>query len=229
MIYALTALLLLSASLSYSQTTCLEKMASEVGLEVSLPESAVPSDNQDPVYPYALNEKNTPTQAMIDKEKRVPGELFFNSFFGCMTSILRCHNKTYGDYVVMVYVSSAKGWDSERKGRTPSRRNIDFYRINRDFNHGDLNGPTAGEVDDLLEMIQEYPLKTARRFFNASAMLTYPVKLQHNSFEGKYCVGNAVVAGRKGREVYLYFLMTENNYKHFDTFLKDFKGAFRFK
>ena len=83
-------------------------------------------------------------------------------------------------------------------------QNLSFGRI-KDFRYGHPLKVTLQEAEELNSMINHYPDSTAKNF-NANAMVSYPLNLRGNVYNGCYSRCRAVVIGRNGFEFYLYFL-----------------------
>lgn len=67
----------------------------------------------------------------------------------------------------------------------------------------------------------------SQKYFNAPTMVSLPLCLNANVFEGKYTRCKAMLAGEDEQAIGLLFMMTEDNYTRFEEFLCDIKGVFR--
>lgn len=77
-------------------------------------------------------------------------------------------------------------------------------------------------------MMTIYPQDTARSFFNADYMMTYPYNMKGKACQGVYSRTRVVVIERNGLDVFFYFTMTDVGIKDFDKYLMDLKGVFGF-
>lgn len=65
--------------------------------------------------------------------------------------------------------------------------------------------------------------------FNSDFLAWTPLDLREKVYEGKYTNARYVVTGRHGDDILLLFFMTDDGAEHFDKYLEDMKGMFRFK
>lgn len=85
------------------------------------------------------------------------------------------------------------------------------------------------EEDNLVSMMTFLSSSKARRMFNSDFLAWIPLDLREKVYEGKYTNARYVVTGRHGDDILLLFFMTDDGAEHFDKYLEDMKGMFRFK
>ena len=91
-----------------------------------------------------------------------------------------------------------------------------------------IENVSAKHAEDLKIMMTFYPQDTARSFFNADYMMTYPYNMKGKACQGVYSRTRVVVIERNGLDVFFYFTMTDVGIKDFDKYLMDLKGVLGF-
>ncbi len=213
-------------------TSALKKGTEQLGISVNLPTFLEASKNSNLIYPAEITEKNPlPTIAQQFGGEPASGNTYFNVLFGKVNSILTYKEK---DCEVIVYMPPGRGGNSYGKIIQDSTKlhtlnNISFGRIKSNFKYG-INRIDASELeaDELYSMLTHYPYDRAKKMFNANAMLSFPLNLRGNIYDGKYTRGRAVVVGKDRHEIYLYFMMTDKSSLDFENFLNDFDKVFWF-
>lgn len=222
-------LLLLFCQMAPAQTY-LEKLAEWNGVEINLPEGVTASQNAEPFFLYPVTESNPyPTMAQSYNFERCRGKVFFNAFFSMVSSVLECKSN---DYIVIPVLLEHR----RISGQSPEAHDSDEDELISNCSGGmdfgsNVKFPEKYEIDQLKRMVKIYSGKTAKKYSNATGMVSFPLSLQHNVLYDKYTHCKVVMVRNKKTDTTfsLIFLMTDENYTRFDEFLKDFKGAFRFK
>lgn len=224
------------SSFGFSQTY-LEKNINLGGVTYSLPNGFTISRNEESIYPVEISEKNT-LPSLSDNYGVVLAkpETYVNSLFGKVAAIFESKKE---DYCIFVQFSNyTKG--VEKKGVVVRNKefseeekyyleHLPFDGIKRDFRYGRFfQGANEKEAYELLQMLKLLPKEEAKKMFNADIMFSYPVDLHGNNYKEKYTRAKAFVIQGKRSVIYLYFLMTNDNYWKADTFLKDFEKVFWF-
>jgi hypothetical protein len=225
-------LLFLSAVVVYGQTS-LEKAMKRINVSINMPSYFNASQNKDHIYVTEITEEDSiPTIAQLYRFQPAYGSTAFKVFFGMINAIIRHENE---EYIIFVYALPGKGDEPHGDIRTYDTKIytlnevLPFSRIKSDFNYGaKMRSATPPEVYDLDLMLMHYPKEQAGELFNADAMVMYPINLYGNVYEDKYTVCRAVVAEKDGLSFFLYFMLTNDNYKNFDSCLKDIAKVFWF-
>ncbi|MDR1097570.1 MAG: hypothetical protein LBL57_05510 [Tannerella sp.] len=213
--------------------TSLEKGMKRISVGINMPSCFHASQNEDHIYVTEITEKDSiPTLAQAYKVQPAYGPAAFKAFFGLVNAIIRHENEAY---VIFVCALPGRGDDPHGDIKTDDTKiytlneALPFGRIKFDFNYGaKMRSVSEQEVYDLDLMLTHYPRERARELFNADAMVMYPVNLQGNVYEDKYTVCRAVVAEKSGLSFFLYFMLTKDSYKNFDSCLKDIAKVFWF-
>ena len=104
-----------------------------------------------------------------------------------------------------------------------------YNRVKHDFDYGrPYSSASEQDIEDLKIMMTFYPQDTARSFFNADYMMTYPYNMKGKACQGVYSRTRVVVIERNGLDVFFYFTMTDVGIKDFDKYLMDLKGVLGF-
>lgn len=210
--------------------TYLEKLAEWNGVEINLPEGVTASQNEEPFFLYPITESNPyPTLSQYYKFERSAGEMFFNASFSGVTSVIEHTEKGY--LVIATMPQHKPGHSEKASGKEQVIKEL-LKGCCVELGLGNASGKIEPyELDQVKKMVKIYPRRTARKYFNAGGMVSLPMSLQHNVLYGKYTHGVVVsmLNSTIDSSFSLIFLMTDDNYTRFDEFLKDFKGAFRFK
>lgn len=216
-----------------SAQSFLNQSAALLGITVNIPQQYQSSENENHIYPAKITEENpVPELAQQYMQKPAKGDVFFNVFFGTVNSILKHHNN---ECVVLVYIPPATGGNSYGKMATDSTmlrifKQIDFRHIRKDFNYeSPFHAPSELVAMELYSMLTNYPALKAEKMFNAGAMVSYPLNFKTNVYQEKFTRGRAVVIGKDWREVYLYFMLTDESVLDFDKYLEEFNRAFVFQ
>ena len=148
---------------------------------------------------------------------------------GTVHSILKNHD---GQCNIFVYLSGANGLRyggiiRKNKSLFKNVSSLTYNRIKTDFKYG-YPGATEQDIEDLKMMMTFYPQDTARSFFNADYMMTYPYNMKGKACQGVYSRTRVVVIERNGLDVFFYFTMTDVGIKDFDKYLMDLKGVLGF-
>ena len=106
----------------------------------------------------------------------------------------------------------------------------DIIKYNKkSFDYGrPYSSASEQDIEDLKIMMTFYPQDTARSFFNADYMMTYPYNMKGKACQGVYSRTRVVVIERNGLDVFFYFTMTDVGIKDFDKYLMDLKGVLGF-
>lgn len=104
-----------------------------------------------------------------------------------------------------------------------------YNRVKHDFDYGrPYSSASEQDIEDLKIMMTFYPQDTARSFFNADYMMTYPYNMKGKACQGVYSRTRVVVIERNGLDFFFYFTMTDVGIKDFDKYLMDLKGVLGF-
>ena len=207
-------------TLNVQGQTALEKAVKEINVSINMP-------------PYLQASKNKKIISSIIPrlKQKTRNDKGVNEAFGKIYSILE---HTNGEYMVFVYVSPDGNTGKYGEIITDSTElytlaNLQLDRIKKDFRYGLPDADASEwEAHELYSMLTHYPREQAQEMFNANAMVMYPLNLRGVTYKDKYTRSRAVVIAKDGREIYLYFLMTDGNIKNFDTYLKDLNKVFWF-
>ena len=86
------------------------------------------------------------------------------------------------------------------------------------------------EKAELERNLHYYPQDSTRMIFNADYMFRYnPVYMKGNKHGDNFMHTIAVVTGRKGLDIFAYFVLTDESVKYFDKYLSDFRHTLWFK
>jgi len=230
-IYQLIASLFVISGTINGQTI-LDDIKFSMNVSINMPSYFEPSDNDVLTYVTQLSKEDTMTIYRTYRIVRASGPTAFPSLFGMVTSIIR-HKS--GEYVIFVLALPGRGDDAWGDIKTDSSKIytlnevLPFTRIRHDFNYGaTFTGGSLADIYALDQMITHYPRERAKDLFNAESMVVYPFDLEGNVYEDKYGVCRAVAVERDGQSLFLYYMMTNDNFLNFDTFLNDIKGVFWF-
>ncbi len=224
-------LLLTVVQISLAQTQ-LEKDAKEIGVSVNLPSFYNASENHEWIFPAeATDEYPLPDLAQQYGTKPACGNTFFNAHFGLVSGVLEHSDH---ECIVLACLPPGGGRNNFRSFPKDSMQlatfeHINFGRIKRDFRYGKaFENVSEIEAFELYSMLTHYPLAKAQEMFNAGAMVSYPLNFKGNIYKDGFTRGKALVIGKNGREVYLYFMMTDTSVLNFEKYLEEFDGAFLF-
>jgi hypothetical protein len=213
--------------------TALEKGMKRISVSINMPSYFHASQNENNIHVTEITEKDpSPTIGQFYRIEPAYGSTAFKVFFGTVNAIIRHENE---EYVIFVYTLPGRGDSPHGNIKTGDTKIytlnevLPFSKIKFDFNYGTkMRSVSEQEVYDLDLMLTHYPRERARELFNADAMVMYPVNLQGNVYEDKYTVCRAVVAEKDGLSFFLYFMLTKDSYKNFDSCLKDIAKVFWF-
>lgn len=227
-ILVFTALLFWGVSVLVAQTA-LEKTAKNLGISFKIPSSYTVSNNTAEIFPAEITDENpVPDLAQQYHLKPAHGNMFFNAYFGLVTAVLEHSNK---ECIVLTYIPPGIGIDnfgkiSKDSLQVETFKHIYFGRIKANFQYGKpFTGVSELDAMELYSMLTHYPSAKAKKMFNAAAMVSYPLNLRGNVYKEKFTRGRGLVLGTLGREVYLYFLMTDQSVLDFDKYLDEFDQA----
>jgi hypothetical protein len=228
----ITVLLLFSMIAAHGQTA-LEKGMARIGVEINMPSYFNVSQNQKHIYVTEITEKDPiPTMAQTYQIEPAYGNTAFKVYFATVHAIMRHES---GEYVIFVYAVPGRGNIPHGDIKTHESK---IYTLNEvlpwggirsNFNYGKkFRSVSFQNVYDLDLLLTHCPREQARELFNADAMVMYPMNLQGNVYEEKYTVCRAVVAAKDGLSFFLYFMLTDDNFQKFDTYLQDIAKVFLF-
>lgn len=226
--------MLLISGIGFSQTY-LEKSMKSTDVIYIPSEKFIISQNEEQVYPVEISEKN-PLPSLAENYGVVLArpETYINSLFAMVHAIFQSKKD---DYIVLV--KSGYGRD-EKFGVVVRNEEFSeeekFYLeslrldgVKRDLRYGRFfQGVDEKEAYEILQMLKIFPKEDAKKMFNAQILFSYPIDLHGNAYNEKYKRAKCFVLQGKRSIIFLYFLMTNDNYWKADTFLKDFEGVFRF-
>ena len=150
---------------------------------------------------------------------------------GTVHSILKNHDGQCRIFVCLVGAGEIRygGLVKANKELFGDISSSTYSRVRHDLNYGRPNSsPSEQDIEDLKIMMTFYPQDTARSFFNADYMMTYPYNMKGKACQGVYSRTRVVVIERNGLDVFFYFTMTDVGIKDFDKYLMDLKGVFGF-
>ena len=136
---------------------------------------------------------------------------------------------------VFIYVLGA---DNVRYGKMISNNpdlfgniaSMSYNRIKSNFKYGRRGlSATEQEIEDIKMMLTYYPQDSAKAIFNADYMLAYPYNMEGEKCQDKFSWTRAIVAGKNGLDIFVYFVLTNKSIKDFDKYLSDFKGILWFE
>lgn len=226
--------MLLINGVVFSQTY-LEKSMKSADVTYIPSEKFIISQNKEQVYPVEISEKN-PLPSLAENYGVVLArpETYINSLFAMVHAIFQSKKD---DYIVLV----RSGYGGDEKFGVVVRNEefseeekfylelIGFDGVKRDLRYGRFfQGSDEKEAYEMLQMLKIFPKEEARKMFNAQILFSYPIDLHGNAYNEKYKRAKCFVLQGKRSIIFLYFLMTNDNYWKADTFLKDFEGVFRF-
>jgi hypothetical protein len=137
-----------------------------------------------------------------------------------------------GQCKVYIYASGADriflGFDKKSIVQLNHPAPLSFNRIKSNFMYGRYEAATAQETKDLDMMLTHYPQENAKALFNADYMVGYPYNMEGKKCEERFSSGRAIVTGKGGLDVFIYFFFTEQGADHFDKYLSDFKKTLWF-
>ena len=200
--------------------TALEKAVKKMNMSMNIPSYLNASQNEEIIYDIIPESEQ--------RSGRIPG---INSVFGGITGILEHQD---GEYLIFVCAFPFKGGSTYGKIVTDSTewftlKNLSFGRIKGDFRYGIPNVDAIElEADELYSMLTHYPYEQAQEMFNANVMVMYPLNLRGNVYKDKYTRSRAVIIAKDRLEIYLYFMLTDESAKNFDTYLQDLNKVFWF-
>jgi hypothetical protein len=107
---------------------------------------------------------------------------------------------------------------------------MSYNRIKSNFKYGrPLVAASRQDIEDLKMMLHFYAKEDAQLFFNADYMAAYPYNMEGKSCKNDLTRARAIVFGKAGLNIFLYFVMTDVGMKDFGKYFADFKGSFWFK
>lgn len=110
----------------------------------------------------------------------------------------------------------------------PSRDS--YNRIKSNFKWGLVNrAATTPVIKELEMMLNYYPRDSASSFFNADYMLSYPYNMEGKKCEDKYPRGRAIVIGKGGQDIFVYFFLTDEGADNFEKYLSEFRRTLWFE
>lgn len=214
-----------------SAQTALEKAATRLNIAVNIPDNISASANENNIYPCEITDDNPiPTIGQTYHIEFAQGNTAINTFFGMASSILQFKNE---DCVVLVTIPPGKG--ASRMVSTLDStlayisQNIDFGSIKGGFRYGKpFRSVSLQEAEELNSMLHHYPDSLAQKLFNANVMVSYPINLRGNTYLDKYTRCKSITVGKRGREIFLRFFMTDESFYNFDKYLMKLEKAFWF-
>lgn len=211
--------------------TALEKAVKRINVSVNMPSFFNASQNEEFIGVVEVTEKDPlPTLAQNYGFEPAYGNTAIGVIFGGVDAILEHKD---GDYLVIVYVSPGRGGGKYGDIITDSTvlytlNNLSFSRIKKIRYGKQMEDASEWEADELYSMLTHYPREQAQKKFNANVMVMYPVNLRGNIYRDKFTRSKAVVVAKDRLEIYLYFMMTDESAKNFDTYVKDLDKVFWF-
>lgn len=107
---------------------------------------------------------------------------------------------------------------------------LSYNRIKSNFMYGlRFRAATNQERKDLDMMLHYYTKDTAKSIFNADYMVSYPYNMQGKKCEDKYTCAKAIVTGKGGFDIFVYFLLTDEGADNFEKYLSDFSKTLWFE
>ncbi|WP_158712722.1 hypothetical protein [Parabacteroides pacaensis] len=199
--------------------TSLETAIKKMNVTVYVPSYFNFSQNKEMTYVTKITQKDpVPTLAQTYRGEPSYGNTALKVLFGEVHSIIE---HTNGEYLIFVVALPRK-----KRG---FYHELEFGRIKHDFRYGDcFQGVSEPEEYQLSLKLTEYSREQAQKMFNANVMVSYPVDLEKNVYRDKYNRCRAVVIAKDGWHIFFYFMMTDENMKNFDTYLKDLNRVFWF-
>ncbi|MDR1224187.1 MAG: hypothetical protein LBL07_15105 [Tannerella sp.] len=234
-----TVFLLGSGYAAYAQEqTALEKAMKVMNVHMNLPSFLEASQNKvsesAPGWIYATEiteESPIPRIAQTYRYEPSYGDTYFKVLFGMLHSVIKYRDD---DCYLLVSATGESGMElAEIIQENAGLFNIvnpSFNRIKRDIRYGEFGkSATEPEIDVLKTVIHYYPEERAQKLFHAAWMASYPVDMEGNVYKEKYTTCKAVVmANKKGVDMFLYFLMTDESATRFDKYLNALEKVFWF-
>lgn len=226
----------------FSQTA-LQQYLQEANISFNPPQYLVFSQNEKSVYPNPIDTSKPaskdnpfPTMAQSYGMELASGDTYLNALLWMVTSIVESKKD---DYCVLVQTPainikkiprySLPGINNCSEEEKYILNNMSFDGVKFKFRYGKpFEKATLAESLELMEMVHFYPKEKAKELFNANVLATFPINMRGTAYKGKYNRVKCVTINKEQSFVDLYFMMTDENYRKFDTFLEDFKKVFWF-
>ena len=229
--------------IGFSQTA-LQEYLQEANISFNPPQYLVFSQNEKVVYPNPIDTSKPaskdnpfPTMAQSYGMELAWGDTYLNALLWMVTSIVESKKD---DYCVLVQTPdidirkiprcSLPDINNCSEEEKYILNNMSFDGVKSNFRYGiPFEKATLAESLELMEMVHFYPKEKAKELFNANVLATFPINMRGTAYKGKYKRVKCVKISKEQSFVNLYFMMTDENYRKFDTFLEDFKKVFWFK
>ncbi|GHV08622.1 hypothetical protein FACS1894160_3230 [Bacteroidia bacterium] len=210
--------------------TSLEKAMESINVSINMSEFLNPSQNETRIE--VIDNDSVPSATIGQSYYIEPafGAVAFKAYFHMVHAIIRHKN---GEYVVFVEVSGAREDTFEDiktgKDKIYTLKEIPFTKIRSRLRYGKpFTSISKQNVYDLDLLLTHCPREQAKELFNADVMVMFPINLSGNVYENKYTVCRAIAVAKYGVSFFMFFMLTNDNYKNFDTYLDDFKQVFWF-
>lgn len=193
----------------------LENRLKLIGMTFTPPQQYTIAHFEDSFGEYACEDENCP----VRKLKVVDAKLTHQD----------------GQCEILIYVSGADQvrYGSPQAKNDPHIKHPQFFSYNRiksDFMYGErYKAASKQDTEDLEMMLTHYPQDSAKVIFNADYMLCYPFNMEGKKCQDKFTCARAIVAGKGGLDIFVYFVFTDKSIKDFDKYLAEFKQALWFK
>jgi len=228
--------------IGFSQTA-LQEYLQEANISFNPPQYLVFSQNEKVVYPNPIDTSKPaskdnpfPTMAQSYGMELAWGDTYLNALLWMVTSIVESKKD---DYCVLVQTPdidirkiprcSLPDINNCSEEEKYILNNMSFDGVKSNFRYGiPFEKATLAESLELMEMVHFYPKEKAKELFNANVLATFPINMRGTAYKGKYKRVKCVTINKEQSFVDLYFMMTDENYRKFDTFLEDFKKVFWF-
>jgi hypothetical protein len=205
--------------------TALAKALDTMRVSINLPSFLTASQNKYFDYPVPG------AKPSLDQEygnEPLSGDTALNLYLGTQHSLIKHRNEDYVLFVSAigeVHVLLGDMFDPIEQAFNVI--NPTFNRIKYDLRYGiPYKSATAEEIAILDTMITHYPEGKAQELFNADYMVSYPMNLRGEVYEGKYSQCKAVAVSKNKMDIFFYFMMTDETAENFDSYLQGLKRVF---
>ncbi|MDR3118665.1 MAG: carboxypeptidase-like regulatory domain-containing protein [Mediterranea sp.] len=120
---------------------------------------------------------------------------------------------------------------SEENNSLPQKQpSISSYsKIKKDLGSGKIGLTSKRDIKDLDMMLNYYPQDRAKAIFNADYLLCYPYNMHGMTHKNHFICARAIVTGKNGLDVFIYFVLTDKAAENFDTYLAGFRKTLWFE
>lgn len=211
------------------------KKAKSEGVKVCVPETMMLYSQEEVFYPCITTPEDNPVpnySTILAQCVPEAGNKGINAILGMVTAVL---TDKEGRYVILV---NFRGGGEKYEGTNTQVKYLNdhlaYSAIRADLRYGRYSNPSDSDMDEITEMMTVYPIEQANKFFNAKAMVSYPISLYDNAYLSKYTRCKALVVGRKSlvgyvQTIHFYVLMTDESSKNFDSYIADLSRCFSFE